>query len=51
MSNEDNIFNDAGIEVNDDTDYETLLSDFLKAYSERLEEEGIIKVEGENDQW
>lgn len=50
MSNEDNIFNDAGIEVNDDTDYETLLSDFLKAYSERLEEEGIIKVEGENDQ-
>jgi len=35
------IFEEAGIDINEDTDFETLLSDFLKAFSERLEQENV----------
>jgi hypothetical protein len=39
MIEDKNIFEMAGIEINEDTDFETLLSDFLKAYSERIDSE------------
>jgi len=35
------IFEEANIDINEDTDFETLLSDFLKAFSERLELENV----------
>ncbi len=51
MSNEDKtIFDMAGIEINEDTDYETLLSDFLKAYSERIDSE-IKNTEVKDNEW
>ena len=39
------IFEEAGIDINEDTDFETLLSDFLKAFSERLEQENVTADE------